>query len=478
MPAPNATEYDAIVVGSGPNGLTAAVILARQGWKVLVVEAAPQPGGGTRSGELTLPGYVHDLCSAIHPTGVASPIFQELDLVAEGLEWLHPEVALAHPLDHGRAAILHRCLETTAASLGRDALAYHTLFEPLTATASQLFPDVFSPLSLPRHPLLMARFGLRALPPASLLARVAFRTDEARALFAGNAAHSVLPLEAPLTSAIGLMLQMTAHAVGWPVARGGSQAITTALLRLLQRHGGEIVTGWRVASLQELPPSRAVLFDTPPRALAQLAGDALPNGYRRRLLRYRHGPGVFKVDYALSEPVPWTHPDCRRAGTVHVGGSLEEIARSEYDACNGHHSEQPFVLVAQQSLCDPSRAPAGRHTLWAYCHVPHGSTVDMRDRLERQIERFAPGFRDTILAAQVSNTRSMEASNPNYIGGDVIGGMTDWRQLLTRPVARLDPWSTPNPRLFLCSASTPPAAGVHGMCGAHAARSVLRRHSI
>lgn len=477
MPHPNRTEYDAIVVGSGPNGLTAAVLLARQGWRVLVAEAASQPGGGTRSAELTLPGFLHDHCSAIHPTGVASPVFQELDLVSQGLQWLHPEVALAHPLAHGQAAVLHRSLDQTATGLGRDAAAYRALFEPLASHAAQLYPDVFSPLSLPRHPLLMAQFGLRALPPASLLARLAFRTPEARALFAGNAAHSVLPLEAPLTSAIGIMLQMSAHAVGWPVAQGGSQSITTALLRLLQRHGGELVTGWRVQSLRELPPSRAVLFDTSPRHLATIADDALPASYRQRLLRYRHGPGVFKIDYALSEPVPWTHPDCRRAGTVHVGGTLEEIARSECDACEGRHSDLPFVLVAQQSLCDPSRAPAGKHTLWAYCHVPHGSTVDMRPRIERQIERFAPGFRDTILAAHVSDSKAMEASNPNYTGGDVVGGIADWRQLLTRPVARLDPWSTPNPRLFLCSASTPPAGGVHGMCGAHAARSVLRRHA-
>jgi phytoene dehydrogenase-like protein len=323
----------------------------------------------------------------------------------------------------------------------------------------------------------MAVFGLRSLPPASLLARLAFRTPEARALLAGNAAHSVLPLEAPLTSAIALMLQFSAHAVGWPVAKGGSQSITTALTHLLEHHGGELITNWRIRSLADLPPSRAVLFDTAPKHLSEIAGHALPSSYRRRLERYRHGPGVFKIDYALSEPVPWTHPDCRKAGTVHVGGTLEEISRSENDACEGRHSDHPFVLTAQQSLCDPSRAPAGQHTLWAYCHVPHGSTTDMRPRIEAQIERFAPGFRDTILAAHTHHSLQMQAHNPNYIGGDVVGGMTDWRQLLTRPVARLNPYATPTPRRVRCSASTPPAGGVHGMCGYHAARAALDRHA-
>jgi len=473
---PRAPEYDAIVIGSGPNGLSAAAYLARSGWKVLVAEAGPTPGGGARTQELTLPGFHHDICSAIHPTGLASPVFNDLNLAAHGLEWIHPDIPLAHPLDHGRAAVLHRSLDHTAESLGIDRTAYHLLFDSLVQNAPSLYQDVFSPLQFPSHPLQMAAFGLRALPPASLLARLAFRTPEARALLAGNAAHSVLPLEAPLTSAIALMLQFSAHAVGWPVAKGGSQSITTALTRLLEHHGGELITDWRIRSLADLPPSRAVLFDTAPKHLSEIAGHALPPAYRRRLERYRHGPGVFKIDYALSEPVPWTHPDCRKAGTVHVGGTLEEISRSENDACEGRHSDHPFVLTAQQSLCDPSRAPAGQHTLWAYCHVPHGSTTDMRPRIEAQIERFAPGFRDTILAAHTHHSLQMQAHNPNYIGGDVVGGMTDWRQLLTRPVARLNPYATPNPRLFLCSASTPPAGGVHGMCGYHAARAALAAH--
>ncbi len=477
MPAPAASDYDAVIVGSGPNGLVAAALLARQGWRVLIAEASATPGGGTRTQELTLPGFLHDVCSAVHPTGVASPCFQALDLPGEGLQWLHPEVPLAHPLAEGRAAVLHRSLEQTAAGLGADQSRYQSFFEPLVRHAASLYPDLFDPLRLPRHPLRVTGFGLRALPPAAWLARFAFKTNEARALFAGNAAHSILPLETPLTSAIGVMLQFSAHAVGWPVARGGSQSIANALLRIIERHGGELVTGWRVRTLSELPPSRVVLFDTSPRLLAEIAGDALPSSYRAKLRRFRHGPGVFKIDCALSAPVPWLNEACRRAGTVHVGGTLEEIAASERETCAGRHPDRPFVLVAQPSLCDPARAPAGKHTLWAYCHVPSGSTVDMRERIENQIERFAPGFRDTILAAHTSNCAEVETHNPNYHGGDIIGGVTDWRQLLTRPVARWNPWATPNPRLYLCSASTPPAGGVHGMCGAHAVRAVLARHS-
>lgn len=468
-------EYDALVIGSGPNGLAAAVCLAEKGWRTLVIEAADTPGGGTRTKELTLPGFRHDVCSAVHPTGVASPFFQSLNLQEHGLRWIHPEIPLAHPLEDGTAALLHPSIDTTAEALGRDAFAYRLLFESLAENAANLYPDVFSPIGLPRHPLLMTRFGLAAMQPAALLARTLFRTGEARALLAGNAAHSVLPLEQPFTSAIAVMLQMSAHAVGWPVAAGGSQAIADALVSKLRTLGGEVQCAWNVKSLAELPSSRAILFDTSPSVMTGIAGDALPALYRRRLQAFRHGPGVFKVDYALNGPVPWLNPACRAAGTVHVGGSLEEICVSERDAWEGRHSLRPFVLVAQPSPCDPSRAPTGKAVLWAYCHVPAHSTIDMEPVITAQIERFAPGFRDLILARHTLNGPQMEAYNQNYIGGDIVGGMADWSQLLTRPVASLCPWATPNPKLFLCSASTPPAGGVHGMCGWNAAQAVLKR---
>lgn len=468
--------YDAIIIGSGPNGLSAAIALAQRGWKTLVIEAADTPGGGMRTKELTLPGFHHDVCSAVHPTGVASPFFASLNLHEHGLKWLHPEVLLAHPLDNGNAAVMHRSLEATADGLGRDGAAYRLLFEHLADEAARLFPDVFTPLGVPRHPLLMARFGIAAMQPAALLARLLFRSEEARALIAGNAAHSILPLEHLFTSAIAVMLQTAGHAVGWPVAGGGSQSIASALVSKLQSLGGDMHCGWKVTSLAELPESRAVLFDTSPRVMTRIAGDALPANYVRRLHRFQHGPGIFKVDYALSEAVPWTSAACRKAGTVHVGGTLDEIRVSELAAYEGRVSERPFVLVAQQSVCDPTRAPAGKHTLWAYCHAPAHGTADLEPLITAQIERFAPGFRDTILARHCLNSPQMEAYNQNYIGGDIVGGMNSWSQLMTRPIASLCPYATPNRRLFLCSASTPPAGGVHGMCGWNAANAVLARH--
>lgn len=469
-------EYDAVVIGSGPNGLGAAIRLAQEGWKTLVIESAETVGGGTRTKELTLPGFKHDVCSAVHPTGVASPFFQSLALHEHGLRWIHPEVPLAHPLDGGRAAVLHRGVEETAGALGRDGWVYREMFGPLVENAALLYPDIFSPIGFPMHPLLMARFGTLAMTPSALLARCAFRTEEARALLAGNAAHSVLPLEQPFTSAIAVMLQMSAHAVGWPVAAGGSQAVADALVSKLKSLGGEVRCGWRVQSVAELPSSRVVLFDTSPRSVWEIAGEALPASYVRRLRRFRHGPAVFKVDYALSGPVPWKNEDCRRAGTVHVGGTLDEIRASELDAYEGRHSDAPFVLVTQPSVCDASRAPQGQAVLWAYCHVPAGSTVDMEPMITAQIERFAPGFRDLILARHCFSAAGMEAYNANYVGGDIVGGMADWSQLLTRPVASFCPWATPNPQLYLCSASTPPAGGVHGMCGWNAAEAVLKRN--
>ncbi len=475
MPHASSNDYDAVIIGSGPNGLGAAITLARAGWRVLIIEAAGTIGGGMRTKELTLPGFHHDVCSAVHPTAVASPLFRSLELQEHGLKWIHPEIPLAHPLDDGRAAVLHRSLDETANGLGADGASYRRLFATLVENAAKLYPDIFTPLAFPKHPFLMARFGLAAALPATLLARILFKTDEGRALFAGNASHSVLPLSHLFTSAIGVMLQFSAHAVGWPVAEGGSQSIANALAAVFQKLGGEIVCGSAIHAMSDLPSARAYLFDTSPSVLARIAGEQLPSGYRNRLNAFKHGPGIFKIDYALSDAVPWTNEACRQAGTVHVGGTLAEIARSERDAFDGRHCERPFILVGQQSLADPSRAPAGKQTLWAYCHVPGGSTIDMEPRITAQIERFAPGFRDIILARHTMNCPQFEAYNMNYIGGDIVGGLTDITQLLTRPVARLDPYSTPNPKVFICSASTPPAGGVHGMCGFNAATSVLRR---
>jgi phytoene dehydrogenase-like protein len=471
----NRTQYDAVVVGSGPNGLAAAVALAQRGRSVLVVEAADTVGGGTRSAALTLPGFVHDVCAAVHPMAVASPFFKTLPLAEHGLEWVHPEFPLAHPLDDGTAAVLQRSVDATADALGPDAHAYRRLMGPLVTAADGLFDDLLGPFRLPRRPLAALRFGLRAIRSAKGLADSWFRTDRARALVAGLAAHAVLPLEQSPGAAITLMLGIAGHAVGWPVPRGGSQKIADSLASYFRSLGGEIVTGRRVGSVDELPRNRAVLLDVTPRQVLALAGHRLPGRYRRALGRYRYGPGVFKIDWALAGPIPWRAEACRRAGTGHVGGTLEEVAAAERAPWRGEHPERPFVLLAQPSLFDASRAPAGKHTAWAYCHVPNGSTVDMTERIEAQVERFAPGFRDLILARHTTDTAAMERHNPNYVGGDITGGVADWRQLFTRPVARLNPYTTPAAGLFICSASTPPGGGVHGMCGYFAARAALRR---
>lgn len=468
-------SYDAVIIGSGPNGLAAAVYLAREGASVLVIEGHDQIGGGTRTAELTLPGFHHDVCSAIHPMGVASPFLKTLPLDRFGLEWIHPEIPLAHPFDDGSAAVLLRSIGETAANF--DAASgknYRRLFEPLMGGFDETLVDLLAPLRWPGNPLGMMQFGLRALPSAMEAARVWFSDEKARALLAGNAAHSLLPLDRLLaTNAIGLMLMLAGHACGWPVAKGGSGRITEALAAYLRSMGGVIETGRRIRTMGDLPPAKAYLFDTSPSALADIAGERLPESYRRRLRRFRHAPGVFKIDYALDGPVPWRAEACRRAGTVHVGGGIDEIVISERDANRGIHAERPFVLTAQQSLCDESRAPAGKETFWAYCHVPAGSTVDMTSAIERQIERFAPGFRDRVLARHTMNCADYERYNPNLIGGDIVGGMSDWRQLLTRPVVRAKPHTTPDPAIFLCSASTPPGAGVHGMCGYWAARDAM-----
>jgi phytoene dehydrogenase-like protein len=466
---------DAIVVGSGPNGLAAAITLAQAGLSVRVYEAKDRLGGGARSGELTLSGFIHDVCSAIHPLGLASPFLRTLPLDEHGLQWIHPPAALAHPFDDGTTALLGRSIELTGQTLGEDAMAYRQLMAPLVANWSKLEDTVLGPLRLPRHPQVLLRFGWLAIGSALQLAERWFRGAQARAFFAGLAAHAIMPLERRPTAAFGLLLGILGHVVGWPLPRGGSQQIANALASYLRQLGGEIVTGTLIASLDELPPARAVLLDVTPRQLLAVASQRLPRGYCRSLERYRYGPAAFKVDWALDGPIPWRASLCARAGTVHVGGTLAEIAAAERAAWQGEHAEKPFVLVAQQSLFDPTRAPPGKHVAWAYCHVPNASTFDMTERLERQIERFAPGFRDLILARSVLPPAALERYNPNYIGGDINGGVQDLWQLFTRPTCRLVPYATPVRGLYICSASTPPGGGVHGMCGYYAARAALRR---
>ena len=466
---------DAIVVGSGPNGLSAAIELARKGHSVTVYEANETIGGGCRSAELTLPGFVHDVCSAFHPLGAASPFFRELDLSRDGLEWIEPPAALAHPLDDGTAVLLERSLDATAANLGRDARAYRRLVAPLVPQWDDLAADALGPLvRIPRHPFVMARLGLPGVMPARLLARVAFSGERARALFAGLAAHSVLPLDAPLTASFALMFAVATHVANWPLPRGGSQRIADALAARVRSLGGAIETGHRVRTLDELGTARAFLCDVTPRQLDEIAGPRLSDRYRARLRSFRYGPGVFKLDYAIDGPIPWRAKECLRAGTVHLGGTLDEIAQSESEVAHGRPAERPFILVGQQSLFDPSRAPAGKHTVWAYCHVPNGSTFDMTERMEAQFERFAPGFRDRILARSVMGPTEVQSHNANNIGGDIGGGANTLFQFVTRPFFRLDPYTTSAPDIYLCSSSTPPGGGVHGMSGYHAARSAIR----
>jgi phytoene dehydrogenase-like protein len=465
---------DAIVVGSGPNGLAAAIALAQADVSVLVLEAEETVGGGARSAELTLPGFTHDVCSAIHPLGVASPFLRTLPLERHGLEWIEPPVALAHPFDDGGVALLHRSVDETAAGLGGDGDRYRRLMAPLVRDADALLEVLLAPLGAPRHPLALARFGLRGALPATAVARRAFRGERARGLFGGLSAHSMLPLTALPSAAFGLTLGLLAHAAGWPLPRGGSQRIADALAGHLRSLGGEVETGRRVGSLRELEAARVALLDVTPRQLLALAGDRLRVLYRRGLARYRYGPGVFKLDWALDGPIPWTAGECSRAATVHLGATLAEITASEREPSRGRQAERPFVLLAQPSLFDPGRAPDGKHTAWAYCHVPNGSAVDMTERIEAQVERFAPGFRDRILARSVLAPADLERHNANYVGGDINGGLADLRQTIARPVVRVSPYTTPIPGLFLCSSSTPPGGGVHGMCGYHAARAALR----
>jgi phytoene dehydrogenase-like protein len=468
-------EYDAVVVGSGPNGLAAAVAIARAGHSVLVVEAREAVGGGLHSAAITRPGFLHDVCSAVHPLGVLSPWFRSLPLQEHGLTWVHPKISAAHPLSDGRAVVLARSLADTAAQLGADEKAYRRMFEPFLREPAHLLRDLLGPLGIPTRPLAFARFGLRGMRSALGLARGAFRGEEARALFAGCAAHAILPLDKWFTAAVGMLFLLTGHMEDWPMVQGGSVNLARALAAYFESLGGVIRTGAPVSRLSELPNARAYLFDLAPRQVIEIAGEQLPVGYRRRLARYNYGPAVFKIDYALAGPIPWRAEVCAGASTVHVGGSMAEIARSEHAAFHGEIAAEPFVMVCQQSHFDPSRAPAGQHTGYAYCHVPHASPVDMTEALERQIDRFAPGFRDLILERRAWFPADIERDNASCVGGVIAGGASDITQLLTRPIARLNPYTTPNPRLFLCGASTPPGGGVHGMCGYYAARTVLRR---
>ncbi|MFJ4526359.1 phytoene desaturase family protein [Streptomyces sp. NPDC088810] len=465
---------DAIVVGAGPNGLAAAVALAQRGLKVTVLEAADEIGGGTRSGELTVPGLIHDHCSAVHPLGVGSPFLRSLDVERYGVAWAWPEVDLAHPLDGGRAGVLVRSVERTVRGLGADGPAWERLFAPLAGDFDALTEDVLRPvLRLPAHPVTLARFGLRALQPATAVAR-RWGTEEARALFAGAAAHLMFPLTGPASSAAGLMLIAAAHRFGWPVARGGSRTITEALAALLAELGGTIETGVRVETLAELAPARIVMLDTTPGAAARICGDRLPGRVRRAYRGWRHGPAAFKVDLAVQGGIPWTHEACRRAGTVHLGGTLEEVVRTEAQTAAGRMPERPFVLVGQQYLADPGRSRGDVHPVWAYAHVPHGHPGDATEAVLRQIERFAPGVRERIVAISVRPTPELARYNANFVGGDIVGGANTARQVALRPRTAVDPYSTGIPGVYLCSAATPPGAGVHGMCGANAAGSALR----
>lgn len=468
-------SYDAIVVGSGPNGLAAGIRLAQRRLSVLVVEANETIGGGARSAELTLPGFTHDICSAVHPLAIGSPFFTQLSLEQFGLKWIQPDLPLAHPLDNGAAAVLHRSVADTAQSLGSDGVAWRRLMDPLVSGWPNLCPEFLRPmLHFPAHPIQMAQFGWNALRSASGLANQCFENAPARALFAGLAAHSFLLMEQRASASFGLVLAMAGHAVGWPIPLGGSQRISDALAACLRSLGGRILTGCPVESLAQLPPARAILFDVTPRQLLRIAGDKLPQSYRRRLEKFRYGPGIFKIDYALNAPIPWTAEVCRRAGTVHVCGTHEEVATAEREAVEGKIPDRPFVLLAQPSLFDDTRAPKGRHTAWAYCHVPHGSMVDMTSRVESQIERFAPGFRDTILARHTLNCAQLEMKNANLIGGSINGGENNLWQLIARPILSPNPYRIPVPGLYLCSSSTPPGGGVHGMCGFYAAETAIR----
>jgi phytoene dehydrogenase-like protein len=466
-------DFDAVVVGSGPNGLAAAITLQQEGLSVLIVESKPTIGGGMRTAELTVPGFRHDVCSAIHPLALGSPFFSTLPLRKHGLEYILPTFAAAHPFDNGKAAILDQSIENTARLLGKDFKIYQRIISSIVKNWNKISGDVLGPLVYPNHPFDFAEFGLKALLPASLMMR-AFSTKEGRAFFAGMAAHSMLPLSYPATSAIALVLMSAGHLHGWPIAKGGSQSIANALASYFISIGGKIQNNFHVTSFEQLPGAHAVLLDVGPKQMLEIAGHKFSSLYRKQISRYRYGMGVFKIDWALSAPIPFKAPEVQHAGTVHIGNTYQEIASSERQAWKGQHADKPFVLLAQQSLFDPSRAPEGKHVAWAYCHVPNGSIVDMTQAIERQVERFAPGFKETILGTHTFNTEQIEEYNPNYKGGDINGGAATIDQLFTRPALRRSPYRTSAKGVYICSSSTPPGGGVHGMCGFHAAQRALR----
>jgi phytoene dehydrogenase-like protein len=466
-------EYDAVIIGSGPNGLAAGISLARQNLSVKIIEAKETIGGGTRTQELTEPGFLHDVCSAVHPTGIGSPYLKTLPLSDYGLEWIHPVYPVAHPLDND-AVILSKDVVETADSLGRDGRDYLKLFQAFSEKWDNLSQDLFSPLRIPNYPFDMMKFGWYGIFPSTVLSNALFKEERTKALFAGMAAHSILPLDKAFTASFGMILGITAHAVGWPVAKGGSHSITNAMAKYFLSLGGEIQTSTLVDSLDQLPNNKVTLFDLTPHQIAKIAEGSIPNKYKNKLLKYRYGPGSFKIDFALNEPVPWNDEQVSKAGTVHLGGTLEEIAFSEKEVWNGKLSENPYVLVSQPSLFDSSRAPDGKHTLWAYCHTPSDSEADCTELIINQIERYASGFRDVISSYSVMTAKEMEVYNPNYIGGDINGGAQTFKQLVGRPVFKWDPYKIPDTSMYICSSSTPPGGGVHGMCGYHAAQSVIK----
>ncbi|TGN19213.1 phytoene desaturase family protein [Leptospira idonii] len=468
-------RYDVCIIGSGPNGLSAASLLAQSGLSILVLEAKSKLGGGMRTEELTLPGFLHDVCSGAHPMGILSPFFKTLPLEKFGLKWKEPPISVAHPLDEEPSVLLTQSIEETAEGLGIDGSSYQKLISPFVNNSPHFWEDVLAPIHIPKDPFSFVRFGLTGIRSAKGLAGSRFKEKRAKALFAGLASHSILPLESPLTAALGLVFAVSAHQKSWPVVEGGSENLAKALVAYLNTMGVEFQTNTRITSIAELPQTKVVIFDTDPLQLASLTESHLPGLYRKRLERFRFGPGVFKMDWALDRAIPWKDPKCLSASTIHLGGTMEEIAKAEADVWKGKHPDRPYVLLVQQSLFDPSRAPNGKHTGYAYCHVPNGSRIDLTEVIEKQIERFAPGFSKTILARHSMYTADFERYNPNYVGGAITGGAADLTQAFFRPVARLNPYSTPNPHLYICSASTPPGGGVHGMCGFYAAKTVLKR---